>query len=180
MNIFRSASPKGFRKQISSQAATQQAQKHLRGQRHPRLEGEGLLTMWKMRKKRDLPCSGEPDGLLDRPGTGLQRPPCLDVSSCSISSSPALFWKRLMRLTTRGDMCVRTQGCPPYGLMGKTWDVPRSVLTTTQRQSWLNEMSCTCGRERSQRRAHLAKQNALSRFKLTPGLPGDGNKPPRV
>jgi len=67
----------------------------------------------KIGKKRDLPWSGEPDGLLERPGTGLQRPPCLVVSSCSISSNPALFWNRLMRFTTRGDMCVRTQGWPP-------------------------------------------------------------------
>lgn len=64
-------------------------------------------------RKLGLPWRGDPEGLLDRPGTGLQRPPCLDVSSCSISSSPALFWKRLIRFTTRGDICVRTQGWPP-------------------------------------------------------------------
>lgn len=110
------------------------------------------------------PCSGDPEGLLDRPGMGLQRPPmpappppprmqplppapppnaAALFSSCSISSRPALFWKRDIRLTTRGDMWVRAQGAPPYGLTGNTWVVPRRVLMATQRLSWLKHMSWT-------------------------------------
>lgn len=83
-----------------------------------------------------LPCNGDPEGLLDRPGMGLQRPPMPPppkmqplparlpapapppkaaalFSSCSISSNPALFWKRDIRFTTRGDMWVRAHGAPP-------------------------------------------------------------------
>lgn len=45
------------------------------------------------------------------------------------------------------------------GLMGKTWEVPRRVLTTTQRQSWLKEISCTWKTgvtwEWSHQRAHI-------------------------
>jgi hypothetical protein len=32
---------------------------------------------------------------------------------------------------------------PPYGVMGKRWEVPLRVLTATHRLSQLTEMSCT-------------------------------------
>lgn len=126
--------------------------------------------------------SGLPLGEHDTFGTVPLHGLCLPVGveAWSRSSNPALVWKRLLRLTTRRDECVRTVmgptrkierlqdipqlvegkwshfnsfhhikiytfGCnvPPYGVIGNTWTVPRTVDTATHRLSNENARPCT-------------------------------------
>ena len=58
------------------------------------------------------------------------------------SSMPADLWNLDSLLTTLLDVWVLTPAGPPYGVMGNTCVVPRSVDTATKRLSGLNAMSC--------------------------------------
>lgn len=56
---------------------------------------------------------------------------------------PADLWNLDILLTTCGVACVLTPTLPPYGVMGKTWLVPRNVDTVAHRESGEKLMSWT-------------------------------------